>query len=1052
MKISDKTKNVARGLTGIFAGLLAISIGATSVVNTYRSWIDAQLGTVSSGMEATDVDPNEDTYNYRVKSEEETGFDLTTSKGMYDYQKAAAIEIASEGMVLLKNDDSLPLAKNSDVTLLGTAAYNVFHGGTMGSMPVESEKISFEQALTDQGMTVDAAAKAAYEKAPGYGSTATSTPWGTTSVNSNLSSLSSGKFTLNESSPADVGLDDRATNGETAIIVLARQGGENSYYLPGEAGKNNTNINGWDEDHDVLGLSEKEMETISYAKRNYDNVVVIINSDSAMDIPELFEEGGAYEADSVLWAGLPGTYGWVAVAQVLDGTVNPSGHMVDTYAAKASVSAANQNYGIFTFANADLNDELVTNSQKSAWYMPEAEGIYVGYRYYETRYYDVVMDRGNASVAHKAPNQDTAKADATEWVYSDEVVASFGYGLSYTQFDETVNDITVDTAAGTVTAEVTVTNTGTVPGKHAVQLYVNLPYIEGGLEKSAIQLVGYEKTGMLDAGESQTVTITGDFQYFASYDSEVAHNGTKGGYVLDAGDYNFAVGNGAHDALNNVLASLGKDTGDGMDYDGDASKVRSIYMDRQEIFYSDSGEVIENQLQDMELSSFGDDSIVELSRSDWEKTWPKTYSNLSYTEAMTKGLECKVYEVHATDNGGVEVIWGADTDYTFAGMKPDKGEWIEYDDPRLLALAQQVTLEEAITNVTQCGGQDWDAIPSIDSPAIKTTDGPVGYDSERGMLSIDWNKMNTEYDTEEGDPYGEIEMRPLPTMPVIGATFSHEMAEKSGEVLSMLALWSGVAEVWGPGVNIHRTPYNSRNHEYYSEDPVHLANMANDFAAEAQRNGLVTCLKHFAFNDTEANRSGIAPFMSEQRARELDLRAFQLAIENETALAVMTGFNRAGATFCSAHTGLITGILREEWGFNGFALTDMVSPAYYMNPRDAIAAGTDGVLTSSSANNISTGVNGWGEFTPEGLAEDMDMQQRLQDAVHRALYIFINSNVTNGYTQNTRLVYYKTWYDKALIAATTVTAVLTGLSAAAYVTAKVLSKKNGSDSAEEVNK
>ena len=166
MKISDKTKNVARGLTGIFAGLLAISIGATSVVNTYRSWIDAQLGTVSSGMEATDVDPNEDTYNYRVKSEEETGFDLTTSKGMYDYQKAAAIEIASEGMVLLKNDDSLPLAKNSDVTLLGTAAYNVFHGGTMGSMPVESEKISFEQALTDQGMTVDAAAKAAYERLP----------------------------------------------------------------------------------------------------------------------------------------------------------------------------------------------------------------------------------------------------------------------------------------------------------------------------------------------------------------------------------------------------------------------------------------------------------------------------------------------------------------------------------------------------------------------------------------------------------------------------------------------------------------------------------------------------------------------------------------------------------------------------------------------------------------------------------------------------------------------------------------------------------------------
>lgn len=1040
MKITNKTKNVARGLTGIFAGLLAISIGATSVVETYRSWIDAQLGTVSSGIVTDEVDPNEDTYNFRVKSADEVGgFDLTTSKGVYDYQKAAAIEIASEGIVLMKNDDSLPLAKNSNVTLLGTAAYNVFHGGTMGSMPVQSEKISFVDALTDQGMTVDPTAMAAYENAPGYGESTTQLPWGTT-VNSNLSSISSGVFTLNESSPADVGLSNLSQKGGTAIVVLARQGGEQSYYLPGEEGKGNTDINSWDEDHDVLGLSVKEMETIKYAKANYDNVVVIINSDSAMDVPELFEDGGEYEADSVLWAGLPGTYGWVAVAQVLDGTVNPSGHMVDTYAAKASVSAANQNYGIFTFANADLNDALVTGSEKSAWYMPEAEGIYIGYRYYETRYFDAVMGQGNATVAHKGANQDTADPDAASWNYSDEVVASFGYGLSYTTFTETLDSVDVDFDAQTVTATVTVQNTGSVPGKHAVQLYVNTPYTAGGLEKSAIALLGYEKTGMLGQGESETVTITAEFQDFATYDSELAHHNTQGGYVLDEGDYIFSIGNGAHDALNNVLDSLNKGTSDGMDYAGNRTKTETVEFDRVELLFSKSGELIENQLQDMELSNF-DEEIVELSRQDWDRYWVETYSELNYTKAMENGLKCMIYEIHETDNDGNEVVWGADTEYTFAGLKPEKGEWMEYDDPRLLALVQQVTLEEAIQCVTQCGGQDFDAIPSIQSPAFKTTDGPVGYDAERGKLSIDWNTANTEYDTEEGDPYGDIEMRPLPTMPVIGATFSHEMAEKSGEVLSMLALWSGVAEVWGPGVNIHRTPYNSRNHEYYSEDPVHLAAMANDFATEAQANGLITCLKHFAFNDTEANRSGIAPFMSEQRARELDLRAFQKAIENETALAVMTGFNRAGATFCSAHTGLITGILREEWGFNGFCLTDMVSPAYYMNPRDSIAAGTDGMLTSSSTSNIQNNVNGWGEFTPEGLAEDMDMQQRIQDSIHRALYIFINSNATNGYSANSHLEFFRTWYDNALTALITVTAVLTGVSAAGYIATKVLLKK-----------
>ncbi len=1048
MKVTKRTKNIVRGVTGICAGLLAVSVGTASVVGTYRSWIDAQLGTQSSGIVTEDVDPNVDLYNFRVKSKQETGYDLTTTKGMYDYQKAAAIEIASEGIVLMKNKNkSLPLAKNSEVTLLGTAAYNVFHGGTMGSMPVVSEKISFEKALTDQGMKIDATAKAAYEKAPGYGYTETANPWGGgVSQTTNLSSLKNGRFTLNESSPQDVGIGDK-TKGGTAIIVLSRQGGENAYYLPGDAGKA---VDGqFDADHDVLGLAVKEMETIKFAKKNYDNVVVIVNSDSAMDIPELFEENGEYEADSVLWAGLPGTYGWVAVAQVLDGTVNPSGRMVDTYAARSSVSAANQNYGIFTFANADLNDKTVTNSEMSAWYMPEAEGIYIGYRYYESRYYDCVTGRGNASVAHKAPNQDTAKASATKWNYADEVVASFGYGLSYTTFTESINSIKINDSDKTVTAEVTVTNTGDTAGKHVVQLYVNTPYTENGLEKSAIQLIGYDKTGVLNPGDAKKLTITADFQYFASYDKNYAHHNTKGAYVLDAGEYVFAVGNGAHDALNNVLAAKGKSTADGMDYAGVSSKASKHNLEKVEMLYSASGEVIENQLQDMELSNF-EEEITELSRSNWQTTWPKTYTGLNYTDAMNAGLRCALYEVHKTDNDGKKVVWGADTEYTFAGMKPEKGEWIEYNDPRIMALVEQVTLKEAIQCVTQCGGQDWDAIPSIQSPAFKTTDGPVGYDGERGALKTDWNTANKEYDCPDDDPYGSIEMRPLPTMPVIGATFSHEMAEKSGEVLSMIALWAGVAEVWGPGVNIHRTPYNARNHEYYSEDPVHLAHMANDFAAEAQRNGLITCLKHYAFNDTEANRKGLAPFMSEQRARECELRAFQLAIENKTALAVMTAYNRAGATFTSAHKGLITGILREEWDFNGFCVTDMVS-AYYMNPRDSLIAGTDGMLTASSTNNITGGINGWGEFTEEGLAEDMDMQQAIQDAVHRAIYIFLNSNVTNGYAKNSKLVFFRTWYDNVLTAAITVTATLTALGAAGYITVSILLKKKENDSAEVEN-
>lgn len=1046
MKAKKTLKTVSLGVSALFAGLLTISVGASSIVNTYRSWIDSNLKTQSSGMVNGNYDGDPiDLYNFRVKSKEETGYDLTTTKGMYDYQRAAAIEIASEGIVLMKNkdDSALPLAKNSKVTLLGTTAYNVWHGGMMASMPVRSEKVGFVDALKKQGLVVNSKFEEAYKTAPGYGEEVTTNAWGGTSVSSNLAKLNSGVFDLRESSPEDLGLTaSDADSSDTAIIVVGRPGGENSYYLPGSAGK----TEGFGK-NDALGLSDTELETIKFAKDNYSKVVVIVNSDSAMDLPELFEEDGTYEADAVLWAGLPGTYGWEAVAKVLDGTVNPSGAMVDTYAAKASVSAANQNYGIFTFANADTLTSLEGQKYQNDWYMAEAEGIYIGYRYYETRYYDSIMNpNSNASVPNKnsnGVNVDTANPNAETWDYRDEVVTSFGYGLSYTNFSETLKSVEVKN--GTVTATVEVKNEGEKAGKHAVQLYVSAPYEEGNVEKSAIQLVGFDKTELLEKDQSETITITADLQDFASYDSTHEHDGVKGAYVLDGGNYYFTIGNGAHDALNNVLDLQGKTPSNSkMDYKGDSTKVNVKTIEETVLTKSKANETIENQLENMELSNFEED-IKELSRSDWSQTWPETYDNLSFTEEMKPGLLNHLTDIKASDNGGKEVIWGANTGATFASLKPEKGETVAYDDPKLLEVVQNVTLQEAIDSVTQCGGQDWNAIPSISQPAFKTTDGPVGYDEARGALKTDWNTANTVYDCEDNDPYGNIEMRPLPTEPVIGATFSHDMAAKSAEVLSMIALWSGVAEVWGPGANIHRTPYNARNHEYYSEDPIHLGWMAEDFANEAQQNGLITCLKHFAFNDTEMNRDGIAPFMSEQRARELELRCFQRAIETGHSTSIMTGFNRAGEIFTGAHKGLMTGILREEWGFNGFAVTDMISSPNYVNPRDALAAGTSGMLIASSANFINGNMNGWGEFTVEGLAEDMDMQQALQDSVHQALWKFINSNVTNGWTRDAKIRNITTWYDKVLTGIISTTAVIAAVALAGYITLIVVEFKSKKD-------
>ena len=1038
MKITNKTKNVARGLTGIFAGLLAISIGATSVVETYRSWIDAQLGTVSSGIVTDEVDPNEDTYNFRVKSADEVGgFDLTTSKGVYDYQKAAAIEIASEGIVLMKNDDSLPLAKNSNVTLLGTAAYNVFHGGTMGSMPVQSEKISFVDALTDQGMTVDPTAMAAYENAPGYGESTTQLPWGTT-VNSNLSSISSGVFTLNESSPADVGLSNLSQKGGTAIVVPARQGGEQSYYLPGEEGKGNTDINSWDEDHDVLGLSVKEMETIRYAKANYDNVVVIINSDSAMDVPELFEDGGEYEADSVLWAGLPGTYGWVAVAQVLDGTVNPSGHMVDTYAAKASVSAANQNYGIFTFANADLNDALVTGSEKSAWYMPEAEGIYIGYRYYETRYFDAVMGQGNATVAHKGANQDTADPDAASWNYSDEVVASFGYGLSYTTFTETLDSVDVDFDAQTVTATVTIQNTGSVPGKHAVQLYVNTPYTAGGLEKSAIALLGYEKTGMLGQGESETVTITAEFQDFATYDSELAHHNTQGGYVLDEGDYIFSIGNGAHDALNNVLAAKGYTTSDGMDENGDkdkAYKSAKTDFDPDEYRLSSQNTSITNQFDSADLNYYDEDAVTYLSRSDWDGTWPETMSGYTATQSMIDAAAS--YYVSATDGSQTpsaytagssdtsSITTGAEAQYTLAMMIG-----ADYDDEAWDALLDQITVQEYLDSTKQ--GRS--AIASVGLPATTAVDGPAAW--TKSYYITDYTKQYLADEVE----VTEEQLVAYPTETVIAGTWNVDLIETLGESFGEEGLWGGGVGWYGPAANTHRTPYAGRNFEYYSEDGFISGKLCEAEVHGAMSKGVICYLKHFFLNDQETNRIGVCTFSNEQAIREVYMRAFEYAFEttgedDPACNGVMGGFNRLGMTWTGHYSNLWKNVMENEWGFLGNVTTDFGQKANsLMEPRLAYEAGTHMFCTSGSTfSNYLTGAD---------ITSDLTLMSNMREAIHRQLYNFANSAAMNGSTSDSKIVTVRVWYENALLAATIISAVVFAGSAAMVALQTFLSKKD----------
>lgn len=353
--------------------------------------------------------------------------------------------------------------------------------------------------------------------------------------------------------------DSYAKFSDAAIVVLGRESSEGSDYYPGDDGIENADEFSQSPTGNILGLSNDERELISYVgTKGFSKVIFLINSGSAMELEEL---DTSENVDSILWIGNPGCYGTYGIAQILKGTVLPSGHLADTYAVNSALSPAAVNYGAYVFENDAEIDTSANDALRARWYLVEPEGIYSGYKYYETRYYDSIMGQGNAG---QALNGETVDGGDT-WNYDDEVTYSFGYGMEGSSFAEKILDSSIDWS-GSKDSSVTVqvTNTGDGAEKHVVQRYVSQPYTDydrtNGIEKSAIQLVGYRKTGeghesdytvsvLLSPGESEEVTITFNTSDFRTYDTTYEHDGVKGAYILEAGEYVFSTGNGAHDAV-----------------------------------------------------------------------------------------------------------------------------------------------------------------------------------------------------------------------------------------------------------------------------------------------------------------------------------------------------------------------------------------------------------------------------------------------------------------------------------------------------------------------
>lgn len=1017
-------RRVWRGVTTATASLLALSVCASTVVDGFRTDIDKFLGTKSTKL-VTENSDGTDLYTFKS--------DYTSTTELLHGIQDVGERMSEEGSVLLKNNGALPLTQDETqkITLLGFSSYYPVQGGDMGSSLVENtgtdaDTVDMVAAFKAKGFGLNQTVADMYEALqPTFKSEVQS--WGGTIEYNHITAPSTtGVFSSKE--PSQAALDgqnaawkDSMNDNNVMIVTIARAASENGSYNPGTAGVDPTqNLN----QTDPLGLSDDERDLIQAAvdakASNGGKVIVLLNNASAMEVQEIQDNDGV---DAILQVGLPGGYGFYGVADILSGAVSPSGHLTDTYAVKNANSPAAQNFGDLQWTNANpdikMNDAIV-----------EAENIYIGYKYYETRYFDTVMNQGNASST-------VGSSTGSAWNYDDEVTYPFGYGLSYTTFTQTLDDLNVDLENETVTAKVTVTNTGSVAGKDVVQLYVSLPYTdydkEHGVEKAAVQLLDYGKTAELAPGASETVTITADMQNMASWDSTADNAaGTKGCYILDAGDYYFTIGNGAHEAVQNVLAAEGQDVG------GDADKAKSWNLGSQDtttFATTKNGTAVENQLADMDVNYWLPGTATYLTRADWEGTFPKTYKDLTATDEMIDILDNDIYEINANGDSST-VTFGADNGLTLADLKGVS----DINDERWDMLMDEITLEECMIR-TGFGGTSTKVIESIMSPETIQNDGPNGiYSYPLGQYANTDASTGDPCVVDANDPNLTYKMGTMVNETVIAQTFNKDLAADYGRVIGNYSLWANTTIFWGIGTNLHRLPYNARNHEYYSEDAVLTAGQGTAYAAAAMEYGVIIAPKHLAFNDTEINRTGVSVFMTEQQARENELRGTQGIVENAHVLGVMTAYNRVGITQDNAHTGLTKNILRNEWGFQGLISEDFIQDANYVVLKEAVLNGI--TMSCNTGDNTMAAVSEkYPYWTVEAVSQDTTMMTALKQAMKYQNYALANSNAMDGMASNTKLVSVRTWYDNALTAVQIVFAALTVLAAAMYVLDERKSKK-----------
>ena len=950
-------KRLSRGLTTVFTVIFTVVLGLTALAYQAEADVNQILGTSSYEIVQNEGAEETDTRYFKQK---------TRSIDEFMQQKLDIIEqVTDEGTVLLKNEKSaLPLAAGARVTLFGRASYNSVYGGDSGNAQIgnlgnQNINWTFRRGLEEAGFAVNdemwnfyAQRNIAYNADPSA-----------------------------EVAPAQLPMGSVSGYADAGIVVLSRVTGE-----------------GGDAPDGYYELTQTELDLVAAAKEACGKVIVVINSPSPIAIHALKEDAGV---GAILQIGGLGALGTKSVGKILAGEVSPSGKLIDTYAANSRSSAAYQSSGTVAYANADAVSAAATSIGIGAGgtkYTVFSEGIYVGYKYYETRYEDCVLGQGNAA------SSAGVFASSGNWNYDEEVDYPFGYGLSYTDFSQELTGLTVENDV--VTATVRVTNEGDVAGKEVVQLYVQSPYTEydkeNGVEKSAIQLVNFGKTGILQPGASAEVTLKMDLYNIASWDYNKAKT-----WILDEGSYYFAVGESAHDALNNVLAAKGADVAGDKDlarvWENDAFRTLGEYefteagfTTENGLFHNNTETAYTNRLDEADLNNLiGAGTTTYLSRSDWSGTWTEGLKAVTATEEMIDQIAF-LSDYQKGEPVGDTYTYGADTAFNILMAKGKS-----YDDEVWEDILNQLMVEEMIAMVGKNFGAI-DPVLGLNFPGTNDNDGVgsgpcVGYPT-----SLDTGSTVIEGETK----YSAIEPRMYPSETVEAATFNQQLIYDLGEVMSEDCFYTGMTTLWGPGLNIHRHPYAGRNFEYFSEDSQMTYIMGAQITAGVQSNGVICGPKHFAFNDQETDRYGFAVYTNEQAGRENSLRGFEGAVAVAKAKNVMTSLNRVGCRWMGINTALQNDVLRSEWGFDGYTITDNALEPYMCGR--SIALGTDKLM-------LLPGNERNDELNKEALLADSTLFAAVRQACHRILYVYVNSKAMNGISADTQIVPVTPWWKTALV-------------------------------------